>query len=75
MKQSYLTALCATIKEFKTRKFKETHSADCRKRAEDLFDKDKCFERYVELYESLAVKECHLKYNAKYKAYWSNVNG
>ena len=28
-------------------------SADCRKRAEELFDKDKCFERYVELYEEL----------------------
>ena len=28
-------------------------SADCRKRAEDLFDKDKCFEKYIELYDSL----------------------
>lgn len=28
-------------------------SADCRKRAEERFDKDKCFEEYVELYESL----------------------
>lgn len=28
-------------------------SADCRKRAEECFDKDKCFEKYVELYESL----------------------
>lgn len=28
-------------------------SADCRKRAEELFDKDKCFEKYVELYEEL----------------------
>lgn len=28
-------------------------SADCRKRAEELFDKDKCFEKYVELYENL----------------------
>ena len=25
-------------------------SADCRKRAEDYFEKDKCFERYVDLY-------------------------
>lgn len=25
----------------------------CRKRAEELFDKDKCFEKYVELYEGL----------------------
>lgn len=28
-------------------------SADCRKRAEECFDKDKCFEKYVELYEKL----------------------
>ena len=28
-------------------------SADCRKRAEEHFNKDKCFERYIELYESL----------------------
>lgn len=28
-------------------------SEDCRKRAEELFDKDKCFEKYVELYEEL----------------------
>ena len=34
-------------------KFKQNHSAACRKRAEEHFDKDKCFERYIELYESL----------------------
>ena len=28
-------------------------SVDCRKRAEELFDKDKCFEKYIELYEEL----------------------
>ena len=28
-------------------------STDCRKRAEAHFDKDKCFEKYIELYESL----------------------
>lgn len=28
-------------------------SEDCRKRAEEHFDKDKCFERYIELYEKL----------------------
>lgn len=28
-------------------------SLNCRKRAEERFDKDKCFERYIELYESL----------------------
>lgn len=28
-------------------------SSDCRKRAEDNFNKDKCFEKYINLYESL----------------------
>lgn len=28
-------------------------SSDCRKRAEENFDKDKCFEKYIELYENL----------------------
>lgn len=28
-------------------------SADCRKRAEECFDKDKCFEEYIQLYEGL----------------------
>lgn len=28
-------------------------SADCRKRTEECFDKDKCFEKYIELYENL----------------------
>ena len=28
-------------------------SADCRKRAEEHFNKNKCFEKYIELYESL----------------------
>lgn len=29
------------------------YSAACRKRAEDQFDKDMCFEKYVELYNQL----------------------
>lgn len=32
-------------------------SEDCRKRAEVLFDKDKCFEEYIELYEELLSKK------------------
>lgn len=37
------------------RKMKEhpLSSADCRKRAEEHFDKDKCFEKYIELYDEL----------------------
>ena len=29
---------------------------ECRKRAEEFFDKDKCFEKYVELYEELVKR-------------------
>lgn len=32
---------------------KSYYSEACRKRAEEHFDKDKCFEKYIELYESL----------------------
>lgn len=37
------------------RKMKEhpLSSADCRKRAEEHFDKDKCFEKYIELYNRI----------------------
>ena len=28
--------------------------SDCRKRAEEKFDKDKCFEKYIQIYEDLA---------------------
>ena len=37
------------------RKMKENplYSEDCRKRAEEHFDKDKCFEEYIELYQRL----------------------
>ena len=36
-------------------KDKPLSSADCRKRAEELFNKDKCFEKYIELYERLIL--------------------
>ena len=41
------------------RTIKETplSSEDCRKRAEEHFDKDKCFEKYIELYESLMCQK------------------
>lgn len=35
------------------RKGKSYYSFNCRKRAEDLFDKDKCFSQYVDLYYDL----------------------
>lgn len=45
--------LAATIREFRDTDFKKHHTSACRKRAEECFDKDKCFEKYVELYERL----------------------
>ena len=41
------------------RTIKESHLSytACSKRAEEHFDKDKCFEKYIELYESLVKKE------------------
>ena len=37
-------------------KGRDYYSEACRKRAEEQFDKDKCFEKYVELYEGLISK-------------------
>ena len=53
IEQGNIEGLCAKIQEFKSTGFKQQHSADCRKRAEDCFDKDKCFEKYIDLYEDL----------------------
>lgn len=53
VEQGDLDGLCAKIKEFEVTGFKQHHSADCRKRAEENFDKNKCFEKYIDLYESL----------------------
>lgn len=36
-------------------KEKPLSSTDCRKRVEEYFDKDKCFEKYVELYKTLII--------------------
>ena len=33
--------------------FKAKHTADCRARAEQMYDKDKCFEQYIELYNRI----------------------
>lgn len=50
IEQGNVTALANAIMQMKDTPLS---SADCRKRAEELFDKDKCFEKYVELYEEL----------------------
>jgi glycosyltransferase involved in cell wall biosynthesis len=53
VEQGDLNALSETIKEFQVLGFKQKHSVDCRKRSEAHFDKDKCFEKYIELYNGL----------------------
>ena len=50
IEQGNVVALANAVMQMKD---KPLSSADCRKRAEELFDKDKCFEKYVELYEDL----------------------
>ena len=50
IEQGNVVALANAVMQMKD---KPLSSADCRKRAEELFDKDKCFEKYVELYEEL----------------------
>lgn len=51
--QGDVDALCAKIEEFNKNKFKLKHSVDCRERAVNKFDKDKCFEQYLNLYLNL----------------------
>ena len=56
VKTGDIEALAATIQELCATDFKKHHSAACRQRAVEYFDKDKCFEKYVELYERLLKK-------------------
>lgn len=53
IEQGDIAGMCTKIREYKSEGFKQHHSVDCRKRAEEYFDKDKCFEKYIDLYESL----------------------
>lgn len=53
IEQGDLNALCEKIKEFKRLKFKQVHTVDCRMRAVENFDKNKCFEKYIDLYQKI----------------------
>lgn len=55
--QGDVDALCVKIEEFNKNKFKLHHSVDCRERAVSKFDKDKCFEQYLNLYLNLLNAE------------------
>lgn len=50
VEQGDIKALASAIMQTKENPFS---SAECRKRAEVSFDKDKCFEEYIELYNTL----------------------
>lgn len=50
VEQGDINALADAIRRMKEHPLSST---DCRKRAEEHFDKDKCFEKYIELYEKL----------------------
>lgn len=50
VEQGDINGLAEAIKQMKE---SPLSSEDCRKRAEEHFDKDKCFEKYIELYEDL----------------------
>ena len=39
---------------------RERYAAACRKRAEEHFDKDKCLEKYLGVYEGLEPAVCRL---------------
>lgn len=43
----------ALVKAIVDMKENPLSSTDCRERAEEYFDKDKCFEKYVHLYNDL----------------------
>ena len=55
VEQGNVSALADAIKELCLRD-REQLSKDCRARAEEHFDKNKCFEKYVRLYDELIIK-------------------
>lgn len=54
VEQGDVDALVGAIKQMREHPLS---SEDCRRRAEIYFDKDKCFEKYIELYEELLKKQ------------------
>ena len=54
VEQGNIEALANAIRKIKTNLLSH---ADCRKRAEEYFDKDKCFEEYIKLYNQILNEE------------------
>lgn len=53
VEQGDIIALYEKIKEFSAINFKDNHTDDCRMRAENLYNKDNCFMKYIHLYNRL----------------------
>ena len=53
VKTGDIESVARTIIDMTNNGFKLKHTCDCRLRAAELYNKDKCFEKYIELYESL----------------------
>ena len=53
VEQGNVNALATAIQQ---KKDHPLSAIDCRKRAEEYFDKNKCFEKYIELYERLILR-------------------
>lgn len=53
VEQGDIDALADAIRKMKEHPLS---SEDCRRRAEESFNKNKCFEKYIELYENLIIR-------------------
>lgn len=53
VKTGDISAIADTVITMIDSHFKQLHSADCRKRALELYDKNKSFEHYIRLYEEI----------------------
>ena len=57
VEQGDIDGLTAAIRQLR---ITPLSSSDCRKRAEEHFDKNKCFEKYIELYKT-TISDLHSK--------------
>lgn len=53
VRQGDVEGLCAKIKEFNAKQFKLNHTQDCRRKAENEFDKERCYKQYIKLYNRI----------------------
>lgn len=56
IEQGDLYSLSKKIEDFRDSRFKEIHLLGCRKRAEQCFDKMRCFEKYVRIFNKAVIR-------------------